>query len=268
MPTSGLESPASYRARLERDLKIAERVHRSMIPANQRRGHLEIACAFEPMNGVGGDYASVHFQDDRHVVVGICDVAGHGVAAALLASRVNSFVLNLAPGVRHPCQIVDALNDFVWHNFRETELYLTFFSLFINLDRQVVMGAGCGHPPPLLYLRRSDAIQRLESEHTPIGLFEHLSGAGPTLETPFSPGDRLVLYTDGLTESTNRGDLALGVGGLEQYVKESARQATGACVEAIRCRVNDFKGGEPNTDDQLLLAISYLDSNEASETVR
>ena len=66
----------NYRARLEADLKIAERVHRSMIPANQRRGDLEIACDFRPMMGVGGDYASVHFQNDYRIVVGICDVSG------------------------------------------------------------------------------------------------------------------------------------------------------------------------------------------------
>ena len=94
-----------YGVRLEADLTIAERVHRSMIPANQRRGNLEIVCEFQPMNGVGGDYASVHFQNDQRVVVGICDVAGHGVASALLATRVNSFVLNQAPRVCHPCQL-------------------------------------------------------------------------------------------------------------------------------------------------------------------
>ena len=62
-----------------------------MIPANERRGDLKIVCDFQPMIGVGGDYASVHFQNDQRVVVGICDVAGHGVASALLAGRVNSF---------------------------------------------------------------------------------------------------------------------------------------------------------------------------------
>ena len=53
------------RVRLEADLNIAARVHRSMIPANQRRGNLEIVCDFQPMRGVGGDYASVHFQNDQ-----------------------------------------------------------------------------------------------------------------------------------------------------------------------------------------------------------
>ena len=158
---SGQPKADDYRAQLEADLKIAERVHRSMIPANQRRGDLEIACDFRPMMGVGGDYASVHFQSDHRVVVGICDVSGHGVASALLATRVNSFVLNQAPHVRHPCQLVDSLNDFVFRTFRETTLYLTFFSLFIDLDRGTVVGAGCGHPPVFLYAKEEDTIRRL-----------------------------------------------------------------------------------------------------------
>ncbi|MEE9532839.1 MAG: hypothetical protein V3W06_00340, partial [Acidimicrobiia bacterium] len=68
-----------------------------MIPARRREGDLEIACEFIPMIGVGGDYASVYFQSDQRCVVGICDVSGHGVASALLATRVNSFVLSQAP---------------------------------------------------------------------------------------------------------------------------------------------------------------------------
>ena len=133
--------------RLEADLKVAERIHRSMIPASQRRGNLEIVCEFQPMIGVGGDYASVHFQSDQRVVVGICDVAGHGVASALLASRVNSFVLNHAPRVCHPCELVDSLNEFVFRTFRDADLYVTFFSLFLDLNKHTLLGAGCGHPP-------------------------------------------------------------------------------------------------------------------------
>ena len=132
----------SAEKRLEQDLRVAELVHRSMIPRDQRRGNLEIVCDFRPSIGGGGDYASVHFQDEEHVVVGICDVSGHGVASALLANRVNSFVLHQAPQVHHPCQLVEALNDFVFHTFHGTGLYLTFFSLFIDLGRQTVVGAG------------------------------------------------------------------------------------------------------------------------------
>ena len=253
-----------YGVRLEADLTIAERVHRSMIPANQRRGNLEIVCDFQPMNGVGGDYASVHFQNDQRVVVGICDVAGHGVASALLATRVNSFVLNQAPRVCHPCQLVDSLNEFVFRNFRETELYLTFFSLFIDLERQTVVGAGCGHPPVFHYSRREDVIHRMEPENGPVGLLEDLSHTCSMLQVPFEPGDRLVLYTDGLTESTNPDGVMLDVDGLERYFKETAHLPPRKCIDAITRRVHDFRGGVAANDDQLLLVISHLDLSGAS----
>jgi len=253
-----------YAVRLEADLKIAERVHRSMIPVNQRRGSLEIVCDFQPMRGVGGDYASVHFQNDQRVVVGICDVAGHGVASALLATRVNSFVLDQAPRVCHPCQLVDSLNQFVFRNFRETELYVTFFSLFIDLERQTVVGAGCGHPPVFHYARREEVIHRMEPENAAIGLLKDLSQTCSMLQVPFEPGDRLMLYTDGLTESTNPDGLMLDVDGLERYFKETAHLPPRKCIEAITRRVRDFRGGVAANDDQLLLVISYLDLSGAS----
>ena len=254
-----LDRPAmdDYRVRMEADLEIAQRVHRSMIPANQRRGDLEIACDFRPMMGVGGDYASVHFQNDHRVVVGICDVSGHGVASALLATRVNSFVLNQAPHVRHPCQLVDALNDFVFRTFRETTLYLTFFSLFIDLDRGTVVGAGCGHPPVFLYAKKEDTVRRLESENTAIGLLEDLRRTCSMLQIPFKPGDQLILYTDGVTDSTNRAGQELGVDGLEEYFKESTHLPPGQCLQAISDRVHEFRSGVPARDDQLLLEIAY-----------
>ena len=248
-----------YQRRLEADLKVAERVHRSMIPASRREGDLEISCEFIPMIGVGGDYASVYFQSDRRCVVGICDVMGHGVASALLATRVNSFVLSQAPSVRHPCQLVEALNEFIYRTFRETDLYLTFFSLFIDLETKTVVGSGCGHPPVLVYDNQNHVVQRLQSENTIIGLFEDLSSTCSMLEIPFTRGDQLLLYTDGLTESTNQAGVALGVDGLERYFKESMHLPPGRCIEAICGRVRDFREGRPADDDQLVLAISYVD---------
>ena len=196
LPSTGAER------RRELDLRVAALVHQSMIPTNQRRGNIEVVCDFRPSIGIGGDYASVHFQDEQHVVVGICDVSGHGVASALLANRVNSFVLSQAPHVHHPCQLVEALNNFVFHTFHDTGLYLTFFSLFIDLEKQTVVGAGCGHPPVLHFMKDTGHIVRLDSDNQPIGLFEDPSQTCSMLTTPFLPGDRLVLYTDGISEST------------------------------------------------------------------
>ena len=244
---------------LETDLEIAERVFRSMIPSNQRRGDLEIVCDFAPMNKVGGDYASVHFQDDRHVVVGICDVSGHGIAAALLASRVNSFVINTAPSVQHPCQVVEALNEFIFRNFGQTGLYLTFFCLFLDLEKQCLVYSGCGHPPVLLFSKKKNNIIQLSSENIIIGPFEDLSQTCSMLQIPFERGDRLILYTDGITDSKNPDGVMLGVNGLEGYLKETVNLEPKKCVETITHCVRGFRKGLPADDDQLLLAISFLE---------
>ena len=252
LPSTGAER------RRELDLRVAALVHQSMIPTNQRRGNIEVVCDFRPSIGIGGDYASVHFQDEQHVVVGICDVSGHGVASALLANRVNSFVLSQAPHVHHPCQLVEALNNFVFHTFHDTGLYLTFFSLFIDLEKQTVVGAGCGHPPVLHFMKDTGHIVRLDSDNQPIGLFEDPSQTCSMLTTPFLPGDRLLLYTDGISESTAPDGSDLGVDGLERYVAESAHRPLGECVAAIRRRVEEFRGGARAGDDELLLAIAHL----------
>ncbi len=77
------------------------------------------------------------------------------------------------------------------------------------------------------------------------------------LQISFKPGDRLVLYTDGVTESTNRDGQELGVGGLEKYFKESARLPPRECLQAMSDRVHEFRSGVPAGDDQLLLEIAY-----------
>ena len=250
--------------RLELDRRVAALVHRSMIPANQRIGNIEVVCDFRPSSGIGGDYASVHFSDERHLVVSICDVSGHGVAAALLATRVNSFVLNRVPHVEHPGQLVAALNEFVFRTFYHTGLYVTFFCLFIDLDEQTVCGAGCGHPPVLQLINQPKSIRRLDSANLPIGLFADLSPTFSMLKTPFLPGDRLVLYTDGITESVGPDGAELGVNGLERYVEESAHRPLKGFTEAIRRRVVQFREGVPADDDELLLAIAYIEGDGGS----
>ena len=111
----------------------------------------------------------------------------------------------------------------------------------------------------LVYDNQNHVVQRLQSENTIIGLFEDLSSTCSMLEIPFTRGNQLLLYTDGLTESTNQAGVALGVDGLERYFKESAHLPPGRCIEAICGRVRDFREGRPADDDQLVLAISYVD---------
>ena len=248
----------TYGRQIEADLKLAERVHHSMIPRSQRRGSLEVVCRFNPMHGIGGDYASVFFQTDTRVVASICDVTGHGIAAALLASRVNSFVLDAAPSARHPCEVGEALNAFIWDNFRETNLLLTFFCLFLDLESQSLVYSGFGHPPVLLCSKRNAAVRQLDAENTMIGIARDMPVNCSMLRIPFEPGDRLIMYTDGLTETTNAAGEFLDVAGLRRKFQDTAHLSLEDSVAGIFDRVEAFSDGLPAADDQPLLALSFL----------
>ena len=89
---------------------------------------------------------------------------------------------------------------------------------------------------------------------------QDLSPTFSMLQIPFLPGDRFVLYTDGITESLGPDGSELGVDGLERYVAESADRPLGEFAEAIRHRVEQFRGGVRPDDDELLLAIAYLEA--------
>jgi sigma-B regulation protein RsbU (phosphoserine phosphatase) len=243
---------------IEADLELAERVHRSMIPRSQRRGRLEVVCRFKPMHRIGGDYASVFFQTDTHVVASICDVMGHGIAAALLAGRVNSFVLNAAPSARHPCEVGEALNAFVWDNFRDTRLLLSFFCVFLDLESQSLVYSGFGHPPVLLNSKRNAAVRELDSENAMIGVARDIPASCSMVRIPFEPGDRLILYTDGLTEAANAAGEFLDVAGLRRALQDTAQLPLEDCVAGIVARVEAFSDGAPPADDQLLLALGFL----------
>ena len=94
----------------------------------------------------------------------------------------------------------------------------------------------------LHFIKHAGTVSRLDSDNPPIGLFADLSQTCTMLQTPFLPGDRLVLYTDGITESIASDGSELGIDGLERYVTESAHRPLEQFAQAIRHRVEKFRG--------------------------
>jgi serine phosphatase RsbU (regulator of sigma subunit) len=83
-------------------------------------------------------------------------------------------------------------------------------------------------------------------------------------QIPFEQGDRLVLYTDGITDGRNPDNAMLGVSGLARYLKETAHLEPKKCIAAIIRRIKDYRNGLPPDDDQLLLSISYIEADSTA----
>ncbi len=241
----------------ERDLEVARRVHRSLLPVPIAKDWVEIATRYKEATLLGGDYATVYDRTPGRIFECACDVTGHGLAAALLAGRINSFVRSALHDAEHPCQVVDSLNSFVYRRFAGLGMYPSFFCLEIDRARGEIHYAGCGHPPPLLYRADERRCVRLRSSHTLIGLFPEFPGGCQIDVAPISPGDRLLLYTDGVIETRNEAAELFGTDRLERLVVESGSETSIQLLDKVFDRLRRFRHGD-RQDDALIVATRFL----------
>ena len=240
------------------DLQLARRIHRTLLPGRLVTPEVEIDVRYDEMNLLGGDYATVSQRDTGRIVICICDVTGHGLAAALLAGRVNSFVRYGIRRLEHPCQVVDELNAFIWRNFRGLGLYLTFFCIEIDLAARTVQYAGCGHPPAMLWRARTRECIQLASRHVPIGVFPDLPEGCELDSAPIEPGDRLLVYTDGVIETVDREGEQFGTEGVESMLAATDPTSDStALLESAFTTLKRFRHG-PQTDDVFVVAARFL----------
>lgn len=235
-------------------MQLAVRVHQSLLPRPVRHPRIEIDTRYVPADGIGGDYCQVLFPDEATCYITICDVAGHGIGPALLATRVSSEVRRLAQDRRRPMEIVQELNEFVLNHFTDTELQLTFFAARLDLEHHTAVYSGAGHPGPLLIRRSDGAVKVLKSQNLLLGAAEHCLSEEPQHVAALRPGDRLVFYTDGLTETRDAHGRLLGEASLAEM---AASVCAGSVFEVAGCildRIAGFRAGPIRDDMTLIIA--------------
>ncbi len=185
--------------------------------------------------------------------------------AALLAGRINSFVRQEVTVARHPCEVIDRLNAFVSRHFSGLGVYASFFCVEIDLRWRGVTYAGAGHPPALLWHRRG-AIERLASFSPLIGISPEMPQKCRLEKASVQPGDRLLLFTDGLTETRDAEGRFFGVEGIEAVLTSLADDAeSGQALDAIFVARRRFTHDASLGDDALALATRFSDLNTTQQ---
>jgi sigma-B regulation protein RsbU (phosphoserine phosphatase) len=238
--------------RLKRQLELAASVHDSLLPDPVRHERILVDVRYVPVEEVGGDYCQVRFSDWETCYVTICDVTGHGIGPALLATRVSSEVRYSIVYGREPYEVLRSLNRFIFEFFEETNLYLTFFVARIDLTRHRVTWSGAGHPSPLLIRRGGASVQELESQNLVVGIMEDCLSEEPQHSLDVAPGDRLLVYTDGLTEAADAEGRLLRTEGLSRIAADAVSLDLFDTADHILGKVARFQHG-PTTDDMTLI---------------
>jgi sigma-B regulation protein RsbU (phosphoserine phosphatase) len=237
---------------IEEDLLLAARVQQSLAPGSLMWGGAAVETFYQPVRTIGGDFGLVAPRPD-HLSLMICDVSGHGIGSALVANRIYTETMSQIERGAGLAPMMEHLNRFVIGSLRSSVFYFTVVAARLDLAARSLEFFGAGHPPAMI-VKPGKAPLLLESRSAILGLMPDAVDAGAALKIPVEPGDRVILYTDGFTESFNKGDDMLGVEGLAEIVRETSKLPLNAMTEEIVNRVAAFRHGPP-ADDMSLVAV-------------
>jgi len=254
-----IENIRLYRESLEsertaQELRVARQIQATFLPeACPQPAGWSIAATSRPARQVGGDFYDFIPLSAHRLGLVIADVSDKGVPAALFMALSRSVMRAVAVEGRPPAATLGRVNDLLLADARSGMFVTMFYGILDTQSGHLVYGSG-GHNPPYWSRQRSGELVRLACRGIALGVVEH-----PTIEEghiALDPGDSLVLYTDGVTESLDGDEREFGEAGLEQAIRAAGRCAAPCLAEAINRAVQAFVGNAPQHDDYTLLVVS------------
>lgn len=260
------------REEVDRYGKLLLAIQKSILP-QQLPGvpGLDLAVHFAAADDVGGDFYDVRLVGPNCWAVVIADVSGHGPAAAVILALVHALGTNLEgqQGPLPPGAALSLINNALATRYlANTGQFVTAFVALYDADRQVLTYSSAGHPPPRLI--RGHEVHRLNAvSGLPLGIEKASEYETETLK--LLAGDRLVLFTDGITESTSAARDFFGDERLDAVLRAPASTAAELRDRVVHS-VRSFRDGQPAGDDEtcLIACVKPIgdDSQRESEVVR
>jgi serine phosphatase RsbU (regulator of sigma subunit) len=241
---------------IEHELATARRIQSAILPAvAPALDGATLAFRYVPATAVAGDMVDFIAATSRRVGILVADVSGHGVAAALIASMVKVAAAAQKPYADDPARVLAGIHLALADQLPVAH-FVTACYVVVDLDRGVMRQASAGHPPPLVW----HAAERAFAPPGATGplIMALMPAQYPTTEVSLSRGDRVVLYTDGVTEAIRPDDEMFGVERLQDVVASSGAAADGVAT-AIIAAVTAFKGGaSAGLEDDCTLVVLEL----------
>jgi sigma-B regulation protein RsbU (phosphoserine phosphatase) len=245
---------------LGEEMRAATRIQASILPrAAPELSSIDVAVRYMPMTAVAGDFydfLTVH-PDGLGIIV--ADVAGHGVPAALVASMIKVAVSSHVSVGAAPARVIAGLNGILCEEAQGQ--YAT--AVYLYLDERSRIGRYCaaGHPPPLLWRRSGQSLVVFNEGGLLLGVRPDQQYTNE--EFPLTPGDRLLIYTDGLTEAENaRGEL-FGEVRLNEFFKTHQFLAADRFAARLLEEVLAWPGNaQLQADDITILVIDIAEARE------
>ncbi len=232
---------------LQQELDLARRIQLSILPeAFPETGAFRVAARYVPMLAVAGDFYDFLVTGEREAALFIADVTGHGVAAALIASMVKMAALSQREHAAEPGRILTAMNAALCGHTRDQ--YVTAACLHLDADSGSLHYSAAGHPPMML-LRNGQVTEIAENG---LILAAHPQASFTTAKHTLQPGDRILLYTDGLVENADAHGELFGFSRLSSALQQTTALSPAAAADHLLAAVQRWS---PTRDDDLTLLV-------------
>lgn len=243
--------------KIERELLMASEIQKSIIPPEGLwsligRG-LSLFSVFRPANMVSGDLYDFFMIDDKHFMITIGDVSGSGVPAALFMGVAHTFIKSYSKG-NNAKAIVRNVNMELCRN-NSNQYFITLFLGILNIEEGTFNYCNAGHAPAY-HIRKNGKMEILTKTHgLPLGLFQERIYEESTIH--LSPGDKLVLFTDGVTDQTNEASEHFGEEHFRNIVKLHRNEKPELLAGRLMNHIEQFSGTSAHQDDLSLLVFQF-----------
>ncbi len=266
---------ASFQAELQEALQSAAHIQRTLIPLYcPNYNNLHYSWRFLPSKQVGGDLFNVVQLDEETVMTYLVDVSGHGLSSAMVTVSVHqSLSLYTSQIVKQsieqppyyqitePHKVLQSLET--EYPFERFEEFFTISYMLINPQNGQIRYCNAGHPPPLL-LRCDGSVERLDKGGTIVGMGSALGFEEGRIR--LQNGDRLFLYTDGITEHVDANGQIFAEARLQEQLQKHSAETLDDTIQNTLIAMRQFGGSSLPVDDITLIGIEFAQRTSSEET--
>ena len=251
-----LTHTTAEKERLSAELDVATQIQANMLPRifppYADHPEIELFASMVPAKEVGGDFYDFFMTDDDHFAVVVGDVSGKGVPAALFMVVATTLLKNVGLQEKNPARIFERVNDQLCEG-NDAGLFVTCWMGILTISTGELVFANAGHTAPVIF--HGGKVEYLTVK--PNLMLAGMPGMRYADHcTRLLPGDRIFVYTDGVTEATNSRNELYGEDRLILCMADKRDLSAKELLEAVRDDVNKFVGDAPQFDDITMLELS------------
>ncbi|MBT3393917.1 MAG: SpoIIE family protein phosphatase, partial [Waddliaceae bacterium] len=253
-----LNTTTAEKEKIESELNIAKEIQMSLLPnifpPFPDRKEFDIFADMNPAKEVGGDLYDFFFINERKLCFLIGDVSGKGVPAALFMVITKILLKTQALRGLSPSEILDNVNKIIYPE-NDENMFITVFCAIIDTVTGEVEYSNAGHNPPLIYTKGEDFTYLKMERSFVVGPMEDTNYV--TRKIQLNPNDMIFLYTDGVTEATNKDLELFNEARLQEALSKIEDVNPENVIAEVKSQVNKFVGEAEQSDDITMLALRY-----------